>query len=78
MLTWEALQFKRDADVPRRLRWQPYGDLDFLDVPTDIREVNVQRYGVYLLCMDGVYRLNSDTFRPSDRDQWRVTRVFEL
>ena len=75
--TWDGLCFKKDEVQHNRIRWAPYGDTDFIDLPAPISTVMAGPLGVNVQCWDGgIYLIrNESRGYVGDANNWRVILI---
>lgn len=76
---WGRWHFSCDVHgpLPQRVRYAPYDDLDFIELPAPVLTHSAGPIGVVFQCADGgVYLLTSDT-TVLDVENWRVRLLYK-
>jgi hypothetical protein len=67
---WSDVEIRRAEYDDTMFVWKPYGELDFITLPSSIRSIGVGPNGVTFQCADGrLYYLTGD---PCDIDTWAI------
>lgn len=79
-MTWDTVGIRRDEDNHRRLWFEPFGELDWLDMPTPVVNWRRERCAVLISTVAGKwYRLSNYTEpdRPyvAPMADWVMTQI---